>query len=136
MKKFFILFILFFNIINNYAQNSDEYCFKQLNSDEFYLDINTREVFLIDVRLFKEYRKERIEGAMLAPNKESLVSICKNLDKNTPIYIYCDESDRSETAANILCSEMGFNHVYNLQGGLKEWIKKYPLDKTRIKKKQ
>ncbi|MFO7828879.1 MAG: rhodanese-like domain-containing protein [Bacteroidales bacterium] len=134
MKKYFILLAIFFNMIIAFAQNQENSCFVHLDSDEFYLNINTREAFLIDVRLFKEFRKNRIEGAMLASNKESLISLCAHLDKNTPIYIYCDESDRSVSAAKILCSELGFKKVYNLHGGLNEWVKKYPLDRSRIKK--
>jgi rhodanese-related sulfurtransferase len=29
---------------------------------------------------------------------------------------------------------MGFKNIYNLKGGLRKWIKKYPLDESKIKK--
>lgn len=135
MKKFFILLAIFFNILTAYAQNKKDPCYTNLDADEFYLDIHTKEVFLIDVRLFREFRAERINGAILAANKESLISLCKKLDKTTLIYVYCDENDRSVTAANILCTELGFKNVYNLRGGLNEWTKKYPIDKSKIKRK-
>lgn len=136
MKKFFILLAIFFNMLTVYAQNKNDRCFTNLDADEFYLDIHTKDVFLIDVRLFKEFRAERIKGAMLAANKESLISLCEKLDKTTPVYVYCDENDRSVTAANILCTELGFKNVYNLRGGLNEWSKKYPLDKSKIKREK
>ncbi|MDY6799872.1 MAG: rhodanese-like domain-containing protein [Bacteroidota bacterium] len=134
MKKIFILFILFFNIFTNYANNTKKDCFINLDADEFYVAINTQEVFLIDVRLFREYRKNRIESALLAANKESLFSLCEKLDHNTPIYLYCEDGERSKTAAEILCNELGFTKIYNLKGGLRQWTKKYPLDKSRINK--
>lgn len=135
MNKIFILFTLFFTIPVSYAQKTENKCYKNIQADEFYIRINTQETFLIDVRMFKEYRKNRIKGALLAANKESLLSLCKKLDKNTPVYVYCEDGDRSRTAARILCREMGFKHVYNLQGGLREWEKKFTLENTRIKKK-
>jgi rhodanese-related sulfurtransferase len=135
MKKIFILFILFFNIFTNYANNAKKDCFINLDADEFYVAINTQEVFLIDVRLFREYRKNRIEGALLAANKESLISLCDKFDRKTPIYLYCEDGDRSKTAAVILCNEMGFKNIYNLKGGLRKWTKKYPLDESKIQKR-
>jgi len=135
MNKIFILLTLFFTIPFSYAQKTDNVCFKNISADDFYIQINTHDAFLIDVRLFKEYRKNRIKGALPAANKESLLSLCEKLDKNTPVYVYCEDGDRSRTAARILCREVGFKHVYNLQGGLREWGKKYTLENTRIKKK-
>ena len=135
MNKIFILLTLFFTIPFSYAQKTDNVCFTNLQADDFYIKINTHDAFLIDVRLFKEYRKNRIKGALLAANKESLLSLGEKLDKNTPVYVYCEDGDRSRTAARILCREMGFKHVYNLQGGLREWEKKFTLENTRIKKK-
>ncbi|MDK2979395.1 MAG: hypothetical protein PWP52_2109 [Bacteroidales bacterium] len=134
MKKIFIFFILFLTIFINYTQNAKNNCYTNLDADEFYIAINTKEIFLIDVRLFREYRKNRIEGALLAANKESLISLCEKLDRNMPIYLYCEDGGRSKTAAVILCNEMGFKNIYNLKGGLRKWIKKYPLDESKINK--
>ncbi|MEE4197624.1 MAG: rhodanese-like domain-containing protein [Bacteroidales bacterium] len=134
MKKIFILLTLFFIIPYVHAQNTHHSCFLDLSPDEFYLNINTQEAFLVDVRLFKDYRKNRIEGALLATNKESLLSLCTNLDPQTPVYLYCEDGDRSRTAAEILCRELNFEKVYNLKGGLRQWTKQYPLDESRIRK--
>src|SRR6056297_3728132 len=120
MNKIFILLTLFFTIPFSYAQKTDNVCFKNISADDFYIQINTHDAFLIDVRLFKEYRKNRIKGALPAANKESLLSLCEKLDKNTPVYVYCEDGDRSRTAARILCREVGFKHVYNFKNRLNE----------------
>ena len=136
MKKIFIMLFLFYNILNIFAQNKPDDYYINLDADQFYLTVNTQEVFLIDVRLFKKYRKSRIEGALPAANKESLISLCEKIDSNTPIYLYCDDGDRSSTAAEILGKELGFNKVYNLKGGLRQWTKRYPLDESKINKEE
>ncbi|MGM0503838.1 MAG: rhodanese-like domain-containing protein [Bacteroidota bacterium] len=136
MKKIFIMLFLFYNIFNIYAQNEQDDYYINLDADQFYLAVNTQEVFLIDVRLFKKYRKNRIEGALPAANKESLISLCEKTDPHTPVYLYCDDGDRSSTAAEILGKELGFKKVYNLKGGLRQWTNRYPLDESKIKKEE
>jgi len=44
----------------------------------------------------------------------------KKLDKNKPVYVYCEKGGRSANAAKIL-TEMGFKKVYDLQGGITNW---------------
>lgn len=117
-----------------FAQKYSETCYKNINSDDFNLLIETKEVLLVDVRLHKEFRKERIKGAYLASSRESLNVLLEKTDKSTYILVYCEEGDRSETATQIICKEMNFNKVYNLEEGIIHWKKRgYPIDNSQIK---
>ena len=41
-------------------------------------------------------------------------------DKNKTYFVYCHSGNRSGNACNLM-SEMGFEHLYNLSGGLTKW---------------
>ena len=45
----------------------------------------------------------------------------RSLDKNTPIILYCRSGNRSSMSANKI-SKLGFKEIYNLEGGILEWI--------------
>ena len=45
----------------------------------------------------------------------------EKLDKNIPIVLYCRSGKRSSKSANEL-SKLGFKEIYNLQGGILDWI--------------
>ena len=134
MKIFYFLFIYLITVhFSDYKQKETEECFTNINSDDFNLLIETSEVLIIDVRLQREFRKERIHGAVLASGREVLKQQLKEIDKTTNIMVYCEEGDRSLIAAEIICDELGFYNVYNLKEGIIQWKKKgYPLDKKRI----
>ena len=76
-------------------------------------------IILLDVRTPAEYVSGHIFGAMLY-SLQDLENTLPDLDKNLNIIIYCGTGIRSENASRIL-SENGFNHVYNLIGGLSAW---------------
>jgi len=86
---------------------------------------------LVDVRIKKEFRKERISGARNVENMKAMTAFADTLDTETPIYIYCDTYTRSITAAEYLCNR-GFTNVYLLKDGLMEWkAAGLPVDKGR-----
>ena len=127
--------ILVFQLL--FIQQDTPDCYKNISSDDFNLFIETQEVLLLDVRLYKEFRKERLFYAKAAPNRESLECLLHNYDKEILILVYCDESDRGKTASQIICQELGFKKVYNLKGGIINWKKKgYPIDQSRIRKQE
>ncbi len=134
MKVSYLSFILLFVLyLSAFAQKSSDTCYKNINNDDFNLLIETKDILLIDVRLHKEFRKERIKNAYLASSRESLKALLEKIDKNTDILVYCEDGDRSETASQIICKEMNFNKVYNLKGGIIQWKRKgYPIDNTHI----
>jgi len=115
------------------AQDDTNIAYINLNAHDFYLLSNQGDLVIIDVRLFKEYRKSRIAGALSAPNKEILLQICEKIEKDIPLFVYCDDGDRGNTACKILTDELKFTKVYHLNRGLTEWINKgYDLDNSKI----
>ena len=136
MKTFYVFFIYLTTLhLSAYNQTITESCFTSISCDDFNFIMETEEVLIIDVRLLREFRKERINGAVLASGREALIQILEKINKRTNIMIYCEEGDRSLIAAEIVCKELKFNNVYNLREGIIQWKKKgYPLDKTRINK--
>ena len=110
-------------------------CYSKISCDEFNLMIETKNPLIIDVRLYSDYRKERIHGSHSAAEKNALKELLKNVPKETLIVIYCDEGVRSRKAAEIICREMEFKNVYSLDKGIKEWKKKgYQTETNTLKK--
>ena len=85
------------------------------------LDSNVQ---LIDIRTPKEYAEGFIKNAKnINFYDDDFLSQMSTLDKSIPVYIYCRSGGRSGKAATQL-DEAGFTKVYDLEGGIKEWIKK------------
>ena len=53
-------------------------------------------------------------------NLQNLLKKLNLFSKNNEYYIYCKSGGRSSAACKIM-SQMGFNNVYNLMGGISEW---------------
>jgi rhodanese-related sulfurtransferase len=74
---------------------------------------------LIDVRSPDEFRKERIEGARNVP-VDTMNNGMDSMDRDTPLLIYCKIGKRCIKAVELL-SEMGFEDVTVLDGGIDAW---------------
>jgi len=74
---------------------------------------------LLDVRLPREYESGHIPGAKLIPLGE-LECRYGELDNGRGIISYCRFGHRSMAASILLCS-LGFENVYNLDGGICTW---------------
>jgi rhodanese-related sulfurtransferase len=126
------MFVLLGFSVNVHAQ--EDQCYSDINCNDLKLILETKDVLLIDVRLHREFRKERIDNSFLASDSKALKDLLHNVDKNQTIAIYCEEGSRSEVAAQIVCNDLEFNTVFNLQGGLISWKEKgYYVDTKRIK---
>ncbi|MCG8411379.1 MAG: rhodanese-like domain-containing protein [Bacteroidales bacterium] len=111
-------------------------CFEFINADDFFLLVNSDDAIVLDVRLFREYKRNRISGAVSVATRKSLEEFCKTVSKNTTLLVYCNDGARSETASDILCRELKFKQVFSLERGLNAWKEKnYTIDKTRISKR-
>ena len=110
---------------------------RDLEVDEFYIRMHSSQnPLLLDTRSIREFQRERIPGAVLVANVADLEKMADSLDLDQPIFLYCENDDRSPVACRLLC-ERGFRHVYNLRGGLIEWrLSPYPLDRNRLRKKK
>ncbi len=78
---------------------------------------------LIDVRTPKEFAEGHLEGAININyfDKDFLEQIAI-YNKDKPIYVYCRSGKRSASASSKL-NGIGFKQVYDLRGGIKNWIK-------------
>ncbi len=91
---------------------------------------------MIDARPAKQYRRNRIEGALGIEKMEKLEVFADTTDIETPVYIYCDGESRSLTVAEYLISE-GFGNVNILRGGIREWkAAGKSLDTGRMRKRR
>lgn len=84
-----------------------------------YLDKN--EGRLIDLRTQGEHDAERIKDSKVVDYYASdFVDQLKQLDKKEVYLIYCNSGNRSG-ATLALMEQMGFEKVYNLEGGIQAW---------------
>ena len=81
-------------------------------------------VVVLDSRELIEFKVSHIKGAILVGYDDfKLSSLPDNLDKNTPLVVYCTLGVRSGVIANELI-ERGYRDVKNLYGGISEWKNK------------
>ena len=99
----------------------------QISPEEVYKIINEKkDYFILDVRTKEEFDAEHLESATLIPVDE-LEARLGELPKDKPIIVYCRSGRRSTKAAEILIKNY-FSPVYNMTGGIEQWIeKKYPV---------
>lgn len=70
---------------------------------------------LLDVRTEAEFKKGTLKNAVNIP-LDSLRERLDELDKNKPVYVFCQVGFRGYVASRILMQK-GFREVYNLSGG-------------------
>ncbi len=103
------------SLINNESIN-------QMNSDELIEFIELNDAILVDVRTEDEYNSGYIESSLNIDYFSNEFSVnADKLDKTIPIILYCRSGKRSSMSANKI-SKLGFKEIYNLQGGILEWI--------------
>jgi thioredoxin 1 len=90
-------------------------------ADEFEKKLTDTSFELIDVRTPEEFAEGHIELAQNinynSPDFEQKIS---QIEKGTPVLIYCLSGGRSASAAEDL-GKLGFKTIYNLEGGLTAW---------------
>lgn len=91
---------------------------------------NGEQYFVIDVREPDEFEAGHIEGAVNIPLRALTQQLNLLLDgKTMPILVYCHSQKRA-THALVVLRELGYTHVYNLEGGyaaFQEWIATNPM---------
>jgi thioredoxin len=93
-----------------------------LTADEFEKAIAKDSVQILDVRTPGEYAGGHIKNTLLA-NWNDATEFERRIsyvDKNKPVYVYCLAGGRSAAAAQKMRA-MGFENVYELQGGINAW---------------
>ncbi len=82
---------------------------------------NSIAVQLVDVRTPAEYSAGHIDQALnIDYNAPAFEQRIQTLDKTKPVYIYCQSGGRSSRAAKVMQS-LGFQQIYDLQGGYLAW---------------
>ena len=86
--------------------------------DAIYKD---RSIQLIDVRTPEEFKGNHLKGAQnICVTSDDFKEKVKMLDKNKPVYVYCNRGGQSAQAA-IALKELGFTKIYDLEGGILLW---------------
>ena len=123
MKKFTIVLVVFLSLIT-LSCKSDKSVITIVSTEEVETIMQSEDVQLIDVRTPEEYEEGHILNAQNidynSPNFE--VDITK-LDKTKPVLLYCKSGNRSGKSSQIFL-EAGFKIIYDLEGGITEWIDK------------
>ncbi len=123
------------NVISLVAQDTAEDKSWLLSPEEFYLGIKSVDVpLIIDALTWKEYRKDRIHGAILTESSTSLKLVVDSLDMEQPIFVYCNDNQRSTSACSFL-RDWGYSNVTELAGGMIAWkLATYEIDTEKIKR--
>lgn len=77
-----------------------------------------KDLIIIDVRRFNEYKEGKIPNAINIPIEElewEIEDLKENI--NNPILVYCKSGNKSSLACQVL-EEEGFTKVYNLGQGI------------------
>ena len=76
---------------------------------------------IIDVRTPEEYAEGHIQGALnINVKSETFVTEIENLSKSDTLLVYCRSGRRSLYAAQVMVS-IGFQKIYDLEGGFLNW---------------
>lgn len=105
---------------------------KELSPNEF--EAKLKETFnavVIDVCTPNEFSQQHLEGAVnLNFYADNFSSKVEQLDKDKAYFVYCWAGSRSAKAAKQMRG-MGFANVYEMQGGISNWMKQNkPVEKT------
>lgn len=105
--------------------------FETVSVEEAREMIEKDEVFILDVRTPAEFNSSHIEGATLIPVTNSggsnlspdqlLEARINEVPRGKKILVYCRSGRRSAAASQMLV-DAGYTQVYNMGGGINEWI--------------
>jgi rhodanese-related sulfurtransferase len=93
---------------------------KEVSVAELKAKIDAKEDFqLIDIREQHEIDIAQIGGEHI-PMNDVMISLDK-ISKDKPVIIHCRSGQRSGAVVQALESQMGFDNLYNLAGGILAW---------------
>lgn len=79
------------------------------------------DVQLIDVRESYEYDIVHINGTLMP--KDQIKTYVDQIHKSKKVIVHCRSGKRSAEVIALLEKEYGFENLYNLEGGILEWVK-------------
>lgn len=81
----------------------------------------TPNAVIIDVRTPAEFKQSAIQGAInIDAMGSNFFQKISELDKSKTYFVYCRSGNRSGSACKLM-GNAGFEHIYNLSGGLMRW---------------
>ena len=97
---------------------------ESVSVDKFYEQKKlTENPQIIDIRTPQEFKDGKICGAINIDSRSAeFQTKINSLNKEKPVLIYCTRGVRSKFAMEIL-QQLGFTIVYELDGGINEWIR-------------
>ena len=118
-KKLFLLIPCIF-ILTGFMFEKPDYL-KMITATELNQVMQKEDIVLIDVHTPEQ---QHIKGTDLVIPYNEIEKYQNKLpkDKNTTIYLYCQGGPMGEAAAKSLY-ELGYQNLYNLEGGAKAWRK-------------
>jgi rhodanese-related sulfurtransferase len=122
MKRVLYLLFLVFSSCNNIKSNAiaDQF----VEAVELQALREREALLLLDVRTPEEFAEGHISGAVNIDYYNSKFDEHINsLDTSTPVLVYCHSGKRSHNTAQKL-KKIGFHTIYELKGGIVEWISK------------
>ncbi len=82
--------------------------------------IKEKNAQFVDVRSSGEFAMSQLPGSINLPLQEINMAGNGELNKSTPVIVFCQSGQRSQIAVHILLS-LGFNNVYNM-GSYQSWF--------------
>jgi rhodanese-related sulfurtransferase len=120
----FILKVVYINLkyYNNKSRGEKMSIIKLINNEQAQKLIkDSKELLIIDVRKFSEFKKSRIVNSKNIPVDELEWELEELEDfKDKPILVYCKVGAKSSVACAML-EEEGFKKLYNLRGGILDY---------------
>ncbi len=118
MQKFIFLLLTVSIFVSCNAQKTNV-----IDPANFEKGLSQKDIQLVDVRTITEFNNGHIKNALLINwnDQDAFTSAIALLDKNKPIYIYCQAGGRS-SSANTWLQKKGFKKVYELKGGMNSWL--------------
>jgi len=127
---YFRIIIALFITLPFYGQNSIDEALNRYNSHSVdYIRVKSLEenlkqdekIYLLDAREKEEFEVSHLKDAIFVGYSSLELSALENIDKNSTVVVYCSIGVRSEEVGEQL-QKMGYQNVYNLYGGIFEWV--------------
>lgn len=101
------------------VKNTDNQIYTQMNPEQIKKQVETGEIFLLDVREEYEWDLGHIAGAKLISLGDINAETTKDLPKDIPLYVYCRSGSRAGQAVAEL-KQLDFSNAVNI-GGIIHW---------------
>lgn len=109
------------NLSNTATEDSNSV--ETIPINQFRQKVKSGRYTIIDIRTPEEFNEGHIEGAInIDYYKSSFKDKIAQLDKDKKYLFYCRTGTRTSSALNLF-KQLNFNEAYELQGGIKNWLR-------------